>query len=833
MSEISLPESVASVAENQPRSLSEEPAQDRERVLTALQEKGFIERSARGNIIADLDKFRGANWREVNPSRRLGDRYPTLVESFKGLEVTSKEDWADYLRERDQGKQVELPKKPLYYSPRTREEALSPDKIRQADFYLGPWQASRQRSEKYPGLEATDLSFDEVAMAVMIYHPKFGGGQREENGQLYVKLPSSGERRPISSEFFKKEMGFLGTGNTQVLSLSQPRAFVDQMLPHLLEGDLLRPEDFRITSTAATAERYRVEKNVSPSGTVMFNRLIHWTGSKEFKGMKVFQLAPELGAVVTENEGNLELRGTFQIVNKPELPLGSYVGTSETQPKPFTPGKDPETSLEQIAANFSRFLTTSNSLSTEYGINLAGLNLYEQLQAVEVHQQLKGRSEFKEFTRKNGEVGLKTLISLSGSPEKVQALFRLGKDPRSGQIFGQYNDLRELASAFATSVSGQDLAKTGEVYQAILTRAEQILLADVDKIGQKTADKIKLLGSYSSRVEEFLRTKYGYSPLEGKEKTLEQLEKQKDPNIVGYLSTGFEEIFRQEMSGQVHLSAGAEVGNTANFYEKTGERLYAEASETTGDTDLERQRLDRFFGGFNIQGTVLDAGSADGERITSFMAQRHPEIKFVGLDLNPGNEHSAGEQAEFVKGSFTHVPLADASVDALFSVWSPINDITRREDQLAFIKEFSRVVKNGGYLYLDVPYLSAQFKGSWYQQATEYASSHDAPFGMIEADFQTEGGGLTSKEFYIYLSSELNKLLGDAGFEMLNKVSEEHLDRALEVEEDLNSPQAVESQKAQVSPILNPVWVTKAGKPRLTIVARKSGKLGTNLDLIT
>jgi len=809
---------------------SEKDSDKKEKALEALKKVGVIEKNDR-DVIVDLAKLKTIRLREEGLEKEFKDlglgtgKIEVLSKVFEGRKVTSKEDWAEYLRKRDAGVTVELSKKKLFYSPQTAQEAIDPEAIKQADFYLGPWETSPTRPDKYPGLENTDLSFSEVAAAAVIYHPRYGAGRREDDGKLYVTF-TDGTRRPISSEFFQGRSFRPG-------GISNPREYVAEQLPHLVQSAILKPEDFQISSFGSTAEKYRIQKIVQQNGMIMLNRTLHYIG-KEYAGMNAYQLTSSLGAIVSGELGSEKLEATFRISNPPVGERRGYriAKKNEVDTKKFEP-ENSSGELGEIAINFSKFLRVSNQISREYGINLTGLSLPEQQRALVLNQEWGGRQEYRDFAKKTGEAGLKTLISVSYDPEKIKQVFALGKNNKATEIFSEYNALRDLASSFVAEV-GSGAENSASIYQAILSRAEGILLANQQLVGQKMSDKVNLLRSYNRNVAALLEERFGFSINKpNKEAVINQLERQSEPNIVGYLETSFENIFAQEIRAQKGQSTTQEIEKTKQFYSETGETLYSEASETTGDTELERTRLETFLQGFDIRGTILDAGSSDGERITSWIASRHPESRFIGIDLETGNP-SQQTNTEYLRGSFTQIPLADQSVEAIYSVWSPINDITKREDQIAFIREFSRVTKTEGMLFLDVPYLSPFFHNSWYQEAVKYHKEHpQVPLGTINAAFKTKDGQTASKEFYIYFAKELEKLLNDAGFEILSQIKEKDIASAKQVESEVESQESGSKQKEQKSPLSAPVWVTKSGRPRFTLIAKKTGILRENLEFLT
>jgi ubiquinone/menaquinone biosynthesis C-methylase UbiE len=258
---------------------------------------------------------------------------------------------------------------------------------------------------------------------------------------------------------------------------------------------------------------------------------------------------------------------------------------------------------------------------------------------------------------------------------------------------------------------------------------------------------------------------------------------------------------------------------TKRFYREFTE-MNERAAETTGDTERELTRLFTFADKMDIKGQVLDAGSGTGERITEpfsrHMQERHPKTRVVGIDLQ-ALRRKEGQGAEYVVGNIAALPFGDRFFDSIISTWSVINDVTEREEQLAVLAEFSRTLKDGGVLYLDIPFLEGG-PGSWKKAAEEYQRRRDkpyAPFGTIMAEFPQASDSI-QKHFYIYPFLELMTALQGAGFHVENAPTKEQIE-AIRKLETFGSNDPVEF----------PLWRTRpsktvpTGRPRWTIIARK------------
>jgi SAM-dependent methyltransferase len=97
---------------------------------------------------------------------------------------------------------------------------------------------------------------------------------------------------------------------------------------------------------------------------------------------------------------------------------------------------------------------------------------------------------------------------------------------------------------------------------------------------------------------------------------------------------------------------------------------------------------------------VLDAGCGTGGLINS-LRRDHPELRITGLDFSPKACELARERtgAEIVQGSITGLPFADTTFDAVVSA----DVVCQVEDPARALREFSRVVRPGGAVIVNVP----------------------------------------------------------------------------------------------------------------------------------
>ncbi|HSN18573.1 MAG TPA: class I SAM-dependent methyltransferase [Gammaproteobacteria bacterium] len=92
---------------------------------------------------------------------------------------------------------------------------------------------------------------------------------------------------------------------------------------------------------------------------------------------------------------------------------------------------------------------------------------------------------------------------------------------------------------------------------------------------------------------------------------------------------------------------------------------------------------------------VLDAGCGQGTLLAE-LAKYRPDLKLTGIDMAP-----AGEAKGFVllSGDILHMPFPDGEFDLVFSR----QVIEHIADNTGVIREFARVIRPGGILYVDCP----------------------------------------------------------------------------------------------------------------------------------
>ena len=245
------------------------------------------------------------------------DAYHMLHDAFDGKWVVSEEDW-----EASKTSGVPPHARPLVYWPSSAKNALTPALIKQQEAYLAPWNTDINfhnwtKPIQYPDREIT---FEEMALAGIVYHPDCGDGYRDEMGKLMVKQESDPQssRSKLSIPWLDRHGGSRLRRRGE-LSMDNPRRWL-RAHPVMLENDLLRESDFgshsvRSEDRALGEERTRyVERfGTTGNGNVMFNSISHHLG-REYKDRKdiiVTNIAANMGLCVERVPGTNQLRPLF------------------------------------------------------------------------------------------------------------------------------------------------------------------------------------------------------------------------------------------------------------------------------------------------------------------------------------------------------------------------------------------------------------------------------------------------------------------------------------------------------------------------------------------
>lgn len=134
---------------------------------------------------------------------------------------------------------------------------------------------------------------------------------------------------------------------------------------------------------------------------------------------------------------------------------------------------------------------------------------------------------------------------------------------------------------------------------------------------------------------------------------------------------------------------------------------------------------------------ILDLGYGEG----GLRRLLPPGVNYVGLDLYRGaqsNEYSQWHMRPTILGDIHSVPLADQSVATV-----ALNHVLEHaRDPIQVMREIARVLRTGGFLFMDVPFLhDIHHAPHGYYRYTPYALRELAPFtGFDVIEIRPSGG---------------------------------------------------------------------------------------------
>lgn len=768
---------------------------------------------------------------KTNTDPALGDnKWPlTVWHATKGIRGLSFEDHNAVERGED------IKPKALVYSPETAEDALEIGKIRAADFYMGLWEIGDTRvlPEEYPTVREgnqSGVSTHEAIAAAIMYHPRYGAGQREEDGKLYVNFKdATGNlvRKPINRDFFRS-WGYRGApdvkaGGKSSLLESSPAKFFIKNCPNLIDKGLIDPhQDFRVLG--AGSDIGHQWRKIRHKGLMSIEGRKYNLGTQyEGGNYAVYQISPHYAAVLhIEDTSKPRIEKIFKLhtdelsTEERAKPTASRNIIKRGDIEWFNPTDIEGLSGEDgiLVTHFQDFLNFSHLTVREGQFTLFDLTFKEKALATALFQDHKDDLRFHRFIRQYGMDGLRSLMATQDASLNVNRLFDIGEQMPAEAVFSDVSDIVKTVTKYRESIrktlSEDEQQEADEVAHTVMGFTSNLMMTLIPVLEKNPTVKGKLslsdvtttLQGFRKKVQEMYAHKYG---MENTDKTYQKIldvykGEGDNPDVDQVALSMLSDIWRKESDKQNSDVIKNIYDANNNFYTDHAD-LFVSASETTGDTkeELKRFREDylpqflirRELLGKNGSFQVLDMGCGEGSRITLPMAETLPDsASLVGIDLVKYPEwerENLPGNLRFMQGSFTDIALPDNSISLATAHWSVFNDLTSRKLQLESLSELTRVLEIGGEFYLDVPYLEGG-EGSWEKAAQDFHRTHpDQPYGKIQADFP----GGRNKEFAIYPEKELNALLDHAGFSIL----------------DSN------------------VWRTEAGKPRRTIVARLDRKI--------
>lgn len=497
---------------------SEAPEREqREKVFTELENLGFIQKES-GETIFDTERFK----KEISKSFILANKElssffikygerkvaPTLCKLLSDYKVISTEDYA---------KGVVEPKD-LLYLPKNAEDALDIEKIKESQFYLTLKDiVSNVSYDKLNYGDITDLDYREVLLPVLIYHPQYGDGKRDEKtGKLMVRKNET-EYQKFSSEYLYRKHGAL-RDNVSGTGIDSGRRFLRKVTPHLLEKDLIRLADFQIKQGQGEETEINSRK-IGRKGFVMFDNVRHTLGSR-YENSSAHRLSDTLGAIVEEKDDkNREKKivALFDVISKDEAEITTSQGyksasIAQSNPKVFNwkefKNKKEDETLEEYGErvekmeSFEYVLQSERYLRDELGINLEKFSPKEQLMIARMLNSVSilKKEKINSFIINHGDNGLKSFLSLEhGGQEMGEKILSIGEKLEKSQadmVFEKYAQLVEASSeveAYITEQFGNENAtEAREVAERLLVRGKKLLeiVTDSTQLSPESLQKV-------------------------------------------------------------------------------------------------------------------------------------------------------------------------------------------------------------------------------------------------------------------------------------------------------------------------------------------------------
>lgn len=359
---------------------------------------------------------------------------------------------------------VRTPKR-LLYAPDTQDQAFDQEAIRQADFYMGPWDLPGRAPVDENGLnycptDTGNVNWAAMRIACKLYNKNFGAAYRDDQGVLQIKYPN-GEVAPPNIERFKKDFrlndGLADTSGKRTEVLNNPLKFLHSEGAELVKSGLLTPDDLVIKFNNDVWDTFRLRRSnpfdnqgrISLGG-VKYNLGLRFANQPYI----LYKISENLVGLARKNaEGEEKLEYTFPLVQDDEKE-GGRDRTVIIIPTPYLPN---QTSSGE-AKDFADLLRLSNEFSYKAGVNLASLKFSEQMYLVsaldEVYQN--DPDTILDFVKQHGTEGLRAFMALQADPQAAQAIFTIDKKYPPAQaalIFEKFSSLLDWAEKIQTDVA--------------------------------------------------------------------------------------------------------------------------------------------------------------------------------------------------------------------------------------------------------------------------------------------------------------------------------------------------------------------------------------------
>ena len=369
----------------------------------------------------------------------------------------------------------------VFYLPQTATEALDVNKIKEANFLLSfDDVVKRVRYDDNNYGDIDDLDYREVAIPLMIYHPQYGDGFRNEQGELMIK-DDKGEFRKISVDMFVEQYGAFKGPKDNDKGLSSPKAFLQDHLSNLNKSGLLTADDFgSLGSTHKWSLGGRSERNLTKRGMTMLNKVRYTLGAQfaPSKGdYKTIQISVDKGGVIKiDEEGKKNIVAMFDL-QKPEEVADTdkghkLVGVKDTGLIDFNQSDiydqkadESDIDYEQRIAGYNSLeevMLNSDIIQKETGLNIVDLNYKEQQLVSRVFDGTDTEAQHKimSFLKTYGLDGLKTFISeehLESSGFKLVEIADKMKPLEAHRLLQSYRRIIDRAEKIKQSLESQEV----------------------------------------------------------------------------------------------------------------------------------------------------------------------------------------------------------------------------------------------------------------------------------------------------------------------------------------------------------------------------------------
>ncbi|OGD56777.1 hypothetical protein A2V71_01490 [Candidatus Berkelbacteria bacterium RBG_13_40_8] len=272
---------------------SDETQEKRQKALSIMEQRDIISYGPNNEIICDIDNIDHYNTDKDNYLKSLYPHggFSAMQDIFENTNVISKEDWKNGVRE----------PKPLFYEPKSDQNALDPIAIKNSDFYLNPSKGKRETN--FSKLE--EVSPQEATLALLLVHPRFGDGFRDPKTNAFMIRDSKRKYRKITAEqieqTYKFSPQFIDSDGKRKRIGSVPKRFLKSQCQHLVNSGLISLEDF---SSYEDKNQALFSRPVEKNGFVFIDGIRYYIG----KGL------PDAKVTILNNTGVVR-SGDDQITN--------------------------------------------------------------------------------------------------------------------------------------------------------------------------------------------------------------------------------------------------------------------------------------------------------------------------------------------------------------------------------------------------------------------------------------------------------------------------------------------------------------------------------------